>query len=218
MKIAFTYPRADRDWRFIYRDESGATLVEFAIVISIFLLLFFGLIDFGRLAFHYVNAEKAMQIAARVAAVRPPACAGVPNTHTRGTVPFGELPPDYGTSCSAGATVCTNAGEISCSGVATNATANEIWGLINGGFPNNATIANIRFRYSYDNNLGFLGGPYVPVVTAEIQNLNFRFLSPLGALVGLAGGTADPGLGADIVFPSMSVSLPAEDLALGNDG
>ena len=58
------------------RDESGTTLVELAIVLPVFLLLFLGLIDFGRLGQEYVMAEKAMQLAARTAVVRPAACAG----------------------------------------------------------------------------------------------------------------------------------------------
>lgn len=218
MRISFTYSRLRDDLRLVYRDENGSTMIEFGVVLSVFLLLFFGLIDFGRLGFHYVQAEKAMQVAARVAAVRPPVCAGVPETHTRGATAPGTLPPDYGTSCRAGATVCVNPGTITCSGNAANPTANEVWTLIAGALPNNADVTNIQFSYSYDNNLGFLGGPYVPVVTVELQNLNFQFLSPLGALVGLTGAVADPGLGADIPFPPMSVSLPAEDLNSGNDG
>jgi len=218
MSILHTYAQIKNGLHLAYRDESGATLVEFGIVLAVFLLLFFGLIDFGRLGFHYVHTEKAMQIAARVSAVRPPACPGVPEVHVRGTVAPGTLPPKFGTSCGSGATVCTNPGTITCSGSAANPTANEIWTLISGALPNDAGIDNLRFSYSYDNNLGFLGGPYVPVVTVEVQNLNFQFLSPLGALVGLAGGAANPGLGADIPFPPMSVSLPAEDLAMGNDG
>ena len=200
------------------QDETGATLVEFAIVLSIFLLLFFGLIDFGRLGFHYVNAEKAMQVAARVAAVRPPACPGVPLINARGPVPGGTLPPDFGTSCRAGASICANVGTISCSGSVANPTSSEIWTLIAGALPNDAAINNLKFSYTYDNNLGFLGGPYVPVVTVELQNIDFQFVSPLGALVGLTGAVASPTLGADIPFPPMSVSLPAEDLALGEDG
>jgi len=200
------------------QDEKGATLVEFAVVLSIFLLLFFGLIDFGRLGFHYVNAEKAMQVAARVSAVRPPACPGVPLINARGPTPGGTLPPDFGTSCRAGGNICANVGTISCSGSAANPTANEIWGLIAGALPNDAAVGNLKFSYTYDNNLGFLGGPYVPVVTVELQNLDFKFVSPLGTLAGLAGATASPSLGADIPFPPMSVSLPAEDLALGENG
>ena len=83
---------------------------------------------------------------------------------------------------------------------------------------NNATPANLRFRYSFDPNLGFLGGPYVPLVTVELQNLNFDFFSPLAGLASLAGATPSGNLGAAIPFPPMSVSMPGEDLALGIDG
>lgn len=218
MRMTGAYPRLKNSICVFAQDETGATLVEFAIVLSIFLFLFFGLIDFGRLGFHYVNAEKAMQVAARVAAVRLPACPGIPSINARGIVAGGTLPPDFGTSCRAGANICVNVGTVSCSGSVANPTASEIWTLIAGALPNDATIANLKFSYTYDNNLGFLGGPYVPVVTVELQNLDFQFVSPLGALAGLAGAMASPTLGADIPFPSMSVSLPAEDLALGGDG
>jgi len=40
------------------RDMGGTTLVELAIVLPIFLLIFFGLIDFGRMGAEYVMAEK----------------------------------------------------------------------------------------------------------------------------------------------------------------
>lgn len=198
------------------RDEEGATLVEFAMVIVVFLLILFGLIDFGRYAFHLVATERAMHVAARVAAVRPPACAGVPAIHTRSA--SSTTAPEFGTSCNAGADICANAGTITCAGSAGNATAAEVWGLVQGTMPNDATIADLQFSYGYDANLGFLGGPYVPVVTVELSNVTFRFVSPLAALVALAGGAADPALGADITLPAMSVSLPGEDLAQGADG
>jgi len=200
------------------RDDSGTTLVEFAFVISLFLLIFFGLIDFGRMMFHFVNAERAMHVAARVAVVRPAACFGVPDSNLRGAVPFGTTPPRFGTLCSAGATVCLDPQIPPCPGVATNATATEIWNIVQGTLPNDATITNLRFTYSFDSNLGFLGGPYIPVVTVELQNLEFEFVSPLAALVALSGGVAPAGLGANIPFPSMSTSLPGEDLAMGTEG
>ncbi|MCV6824438.1 MULTISPECIES: TadE/TadG family type IV pilus assembly protein [Halocynthiibacter] len=206
------------DWFAIWRDDRGVTMVELAIVIPLFLLLFFGMIDFGRMAFHYVTAEKAMHVAARVATVRPAACPSVPQVNARGPLQQNQVPPQFGTNCSAGANTCANPGVIACAGSAGNATANEIWGLLQGALPNDATISNLRFVYSYDENLGFLGGPYVPVVTVELQNLNFQFVSPLGALVGLTGATAPAGLGATVSFPTMSVSMPAEDLSHGNTG
>lgn len=199
-------------------DERGTTLVELAIVIPVFLLLFLGLIDFGRLGGEYVFAEKGVQLASRIAAVRPAACNGVPLTNARGTGLIAGVQPHYGAACSAATGICANAGVQTCTGDATNATAGEIWTSIRPLMPTHATIANLRFSYAYDPRLGFLGGPYVPMVTVEIQNLNFQFATPLSALAALAGSATDPTPGATLPFPSMSTSLPAEDLALGNNG
>ncbi|MBY6057149.1 pilus assembly protein [Leisingera daeponensis] len=199
------------------REQDGAALVELGVAIPLFLLLFMGIIDFGRMAFHYVVAERAMNVAARVAAVRPPACAGVPEIHRRDPSASGTLP-NFGTSCRAGPDICLNAGTVTCAGSAANATANEIWALVRGAMPPDATIAALSFSYSYDGSLGFLGGPYVPVVTVELQNQTFEFVSPLGRLAALAGAAGGSGLGASVPFPAMSVSLPGEDLALGQSG
>lgn len=199
------------------RDQNGATLPELAMVMPLFLLIFMGMIDFGRMAFHYVAAERAMNIASRVAAVRPPVCAGVPETHVRPSTVSG-TPPEFGTSCRAGAGICADPGTVSCSGTATSATATEIWALVQGAMPVSADVSNLSFSYAYDSNLGFLGGPYVPVVTVGLQNVDFEFLTPLGGLVALTGAAADPSLAATVPFPPMSVSLPGEDLAQGSSG
>lgn len=216
------------------RDEDGATLVEFALVISLFLLIFFGLLDFGRLAYHLVTAERAMQSAARIAAVRPAACPGVPNTISRN--PAAPAEADYGTSCgAAGGPYCLapNDGDpIECEGDATNPTAAEVWAQVRYALPGTATIDNLCFSYTYNDRMGFLGGPYVPVVTVRLQNVSFQFVTPLSALAGLAVPTpditeCDPTpkplpvecqTGQCITLPSMSVSLPGEDLAQGGNG
>jgi hypothetical protein len=199
------------------RDESGSVMVEFALVLPLFLLLLFGLIDFGRLGYEYVMAAKATDLATRTAVARPPACPGVPEANARGSVTGLVVPPRFGTACGSGANVCAAPVTVTCTGTSTNATASEIWARVDGLMPSNATVANLRFSYAYDPNLGFLGGPYVPVVTVEITELEFQYVSPLGALATFAGGDWD-GFRSSITFPSMSTSLPAEDLALGNSG
>lgn len=199
----------------IWRDEKGAVLVEFAIAIPLFLLLFFAILDFGRMAYRYVAAEKAMQVAARIAAVRPPACGGVPNFNTSALQP----PPQLGSSCASGANFCVTPATVTCTGSAGNPTAAEVWARVQGVLPNNATIANLRFSYEAEPRIGFLGGPYVPIVTTELQDLDFEFVTPLGQLGALASGGASNGLGdAAVPFPLISVSVPAEDLALGENG
>lgn len=205
------------------KDDRGVTLVELAILLPLFLLLFFGLIDFGRMSAEYVMANKAMHHAARIAAARPPVgaqyCGGVivPTTYARGTVTPGTIPPRFGTSCSAGATICANPGNAICTGNIADPTVNEIWTAINPLLPAGSTPDRLRFRYEFDPNLGFLGGPYIPIVTVELQNLNFQFVTPLGGLAALAGASGST-LPNSVPFPAMSTSLPAEDLALGNNG
>lgn len=199
-----------------FRDaEDGAFLVEYTMALMFFLLLFFALLDFGRMAFHYVTANRAMHVAARVAAVRPPACPGVPTINQRGPVSPSTVPPRYGARCSSGANVCADGGTVVCTGDAGNTTSSEIWALVQGTLPNDSTIANLRFSYTYDSDMGFLGGPYTPMVTVELTNINFDFVTPLAAFVRLTNGTPSANLGASVPFPSMSVSMPGEDLSHG---
>jgi Flp pilus assembly protein TadG len=118
-----------RRLRELGKDDSGTTLVEFAIVFVIFLVVMFALVDFGRLAYRFVVADKAMQIASRVATVRPAACPGVPESYSRGGS-TAEPPYRFGTSCNADSGICNNPGTITCSGDASNATAVEVWNRI----------------------------------------------------------------------------------------
>ena len=197
------------------RETRGAVMVEFAIVISLFFFLFFGTIDLGRLFSSFVLGESGADVAVRTAVVRPPACVGVPDRHTRGTAASA---PRFGSSCSAVAGTCASVATISCAGNAANATAAEVWARIAPLMPIGTTIANLQFTYTFDPNLGFLGGPYTPMVTVDLSPPAFQFISPLGALAG-AAGAANPGsLGSAITYPTFSVSLPAEDLALGIAG
>lgn len=199
------------------RDEAGAALVEFTLAIALLLLLFFGLIDFGRLAYHWTAAEKATSIAARIASVRPSACTGVllPETYGRGS----NTTLRFGTTCAV-AGACTTPAPVTCLGAAGNATVDEIWGRIAPLLPNDATPANLRFRYAsdYGRSMGFLGGPYVPAVTVELTGLVFRFATPLSGLANLASGTTGSTISDDIQIPSMSVTLPGEDLNVGTTG
>lgn len=204
--------------RFV-RQESGAAMLEYAIVLPLFLLLILGIIDFGRYSGNFVMVQKALERGARIAAVRPAVCAGVPQTHVRAPVGAGEIPPKFGTSCSAG-TVCENPGPITCPLDTNNATGAEIWNRIAAVMPNGVTATQVSVSYAYDPNLGFVGGPYVPLVTVELTTATFDFVTPLGALATLASGVVNPN-GAPsgtVPFPAMSVTLPGEDLNLGNNG
>jgi Flp pilus assembly protein TadG len=53
----------------LFRSTSGASGAEFALVLPLFLVLLFGIIDAGRFLWEYNQAEKATQVGARVAVV-----------------------------------------------------------------------------------------------------------------------------------------------------
>lgn len=215
------------------RNEGGATLVEFALVLALFLLLFFGLIFFGIATYTYVTAEKAVQIAARIAIVRPPVCPGVPTVNNvRGSVFY-----EFGTRCSV-ADACGPQPNVQCraseaaTGTPGEATVTEIWAAIEPLLPNGAMPIHLRFSYDYPQApyepIGFLGGPYTPIVTVELDpqggpgtadDLKLLAANPLRLLRGLgrlaSGGTEDETADPDVDFPLISVSLPGEDLAQG---
>lgn len=229
--------------RTLWRNEDGASLIEYSIVLALFLLVFFGMIDFGRLGFNWVMTEKAMQRAARIATVRPPVCANVPEIHE-----FGSTGARYGTLCRVGPGTCDPVPERACIlmdntayatvdtqakcdalNANTSTTAQEIWCILQPILPGNAAPDNIRVSYAFDQNLGFLGGPYTPMVEVSIVTttntvangdpLDFTFLTPLGGLAALAGGVANGvDVGNTMPFPDMSVSLPGEDLNHGSNG
>jgi len=54
------------------RTETGQALVEFTMILPIFLMLFFGLVDFGRAFYTWLIVTNAAREGARVAAVQAP--------------------------------------------------------------------------------------------------------------------------------------------------
>lgn len=210
---------AHRSRRF-WGDRCGAVMLEYALVLPLFLLLLFALVDFGRYGSDFVMTQKALERGVRLAAVRPPACPGVPETHARvAQQGGGTTPPRFGTPCRFGA-VCADPGTISCGLDLNNVTARAIWDRIRDVVPNTVEPAEVTVSYSFDERLGFLGGPYVPLVTLELTGASFDFVTPLAGLAVLAapGSLSGSDLGGRVPFPNMSVTLPAEDLALGSAG
>lgn len=63
--------------RRLLRSTSGAGAAEFAVVLPLFLVLLFGIVDGARFVWEYNKAEKATQVGARVAAVTNVLSAGL---------------------------------------------------------------------------------------------------------------------------------------------
>jgi Flp pilus assembly protein TadG len=93
------------------RRGHGQSLVEFALVIPIFLLIFMGIVDFGRAIFTYNSLSNAARDGARVAIVDQTVTGGIPagateaanQATTLGIDPATDVDVDYtlpdGTAC-----------------------------------------------------------------------------------------------------------------------
>lgn len=71
------------------KDESGIQLVELAIVLPVFLLLFGATAEFGRFFYEYTTVAKAARVGARYLATA--AVNGVEDTRARNLVVYGNL-------------------------------------------------------------------------------------------------------------------------------
>lgn len=60
--------------RTIRRDRRGVTAIEYAIVLPLFLMLVFGIIESGRLMWYQVSLQRATAMAARCGALATTGC------------------------------------------------------------------------------------------------------------------------------------------------
>lgn len=194
-------------------DESGGPLAEFALVIGFLFMVGIFVFEITRFFTQLAMAEYATHQAARRVAVRPPVCAGVPEINQRDPGAGGP-PARFGTLCSAGGQCATPATAI-CTGVAGNAVVDEIFRLVRPLLPVDATPANLEFRYE-PSGLGFLGGPYIPVISVSLREVEHDFIMPLGAM--FAPWSGGGGGNASLALPPLTATMPGEDLNVGNGG
>jgi hypothetical protein len=67
----------------LVRDERGGPLAEFALVIGLLFVVAIFVFEMSRFFMQAAMAEYATHLAARVAAVRPPVCPGLPDFNER---------------------------------------------------------------------------------------------------------------------------------------
>jgi len=197
--------------RLLIRDERGGPLAEFALVIGLLFIVAIFVFEMSRFFMRAAMAEYATHLAVRIAAVRPPVCPGVPEFNERASGSEAR----FGTMCS-GTSACAVVTPQSCSGTAGNPVVDEIFGTIQPLLPNDATPANLQFRYE-STGLGFLGGPYVPMTSVSLQDLQHEFILPLGQLFAPWGGGGAGGSGAVLLSP-LTAAMPGEDLNVGTNG
>jgi Flp pilus assembly protein TadG len=196
--------------RVFIRDERGGPLAEFALVIGLLFVVGIFVFETSRFFMRAAMAEYATHLAARIAAVRPPVCPGVPDFNERA----GGSTARFGTMCSDPSAPCAAVATQTCTGTAGNAVVDEIFGIVQPLLPSDATAAALQFQYEAAN-LGFLGGPYVPMTSVSLQNLQHDFILPLAQLFAPWGGAG--GTGAVPLGP-LTATMPGEDLNVGTDG
>jgi hypothetical protein len=192
------------------RSTCGASAAEFALVLPLFLILLFGVVDGGRFLYEYNEAEKATQVGARVAIVTNVLSPELNEENYAGqTTPGGvkintgdRIPYDaLGTiKCTSTACSCETAPCPSGLGTVDSDTFNDVLVARMKQIYPAIEAENVEVRYS-GSGFGFAGSSedleISPLVTVTLTGLEFR---PITAL-----------LFASIDMPTFSTTLTAED-------
>lgn len=204
--------------RHLPRSTSGAGAAEFALVLPVFLVLLFGIIDGARFVWEYNRAEKATQVGARVATVTNVLSTGLRDEDYAGQsvggttiVPGGRIPAE-----ALGSIKCTNTG-CTCEaspcpsslGILDSTTFNDVLVQRMREIYPAIQAQNVEVRYS-GSGFGFAGSAssgggggatepmeISPLITVTLTGLEFRPITSL--------------LFASIPMPAFATTLIAED-------
>lgn len=204
------------------KDTAGATMVEFAIVISLLLLVVGGLFDFTFAYWQWNMAVKAVERAARIAAVSDPVAGGAAAWAKMNTITTiaGDPYPAGSFDCVCTTSGCTagpagpcplafNAAALNTivygrgNGAACNRAAPNVYAIGMCNLSNFITPAKVSIEYSATG-IGFQGKPCgpIPTITVQLQNVQFGYFF-LRGLMNLANAT----------FPPVKTTITGEDLS-----
>lgn len=204
--------------RRLLKSRSGSSAAEFALVLPLFLILLFGVIDAGRFMWESNEAEKATQVGARVAIVTDVLSSGLRDEDYAGKTVGGTTlaPGDLIPAAALGSVMCTSTG-CSCEtapcpsslGTFNSATfTNVLVTRMKQMYPP-ITAANVVVRYKgsgfglAEASSGGGGGggteqmEISPLVTVSLVNVQFRPLTTLTL--------------KSITMPNFATTLTAED-------
>ena len=189
-------------------DRSGASGVEFALVLPLVLLFLFGIIDAGRFMWEVNKAEKATQVGARMAVVTNPIAGGLATSYIGvGGLTQGDLIPASqlgkivctNTACCNPASLCTT--PYPALGTYDSATFTAIFNRMRA-MKRDIAANNVRVSYR-GSGLGYAGDPngmdVAPLVTVELTGVQFRPITTF--------------LFATLTLPDFRTTLTAEDSA-----
>ena len=185
-------------------DESGASAVEFALVLPLFLVLLFLSIDGGRYLYNINRLEKASQYGARFAVVTYPVASDLAGIDYVGQVVDGvtltqgdRIPADALTAFTCNSTSCT--GGHTFDNTATPNYFTNILTRVQAIMPE-VQASNLTITYS-GSGLGYAGDPsgmqISPLVTVTISGLTWKPISGF--------------MFVNAPYPSISATLSAED-------
>ena len=201
------------------RDQSGAAMVEFTIVVFFFLVLTGGVVEFALGWYQWNSASKALQQGVRLASVSDPVASDLTNmTGLEGSAIPGDPMPSFLRVCNGATQTCTNGGTYSASAMNTivYGRGQNTCGTIGpDGFAGMCDIfdriqpQNVIITYQHTGGLGLAGFPggAVPTITIELIDLEYNYAFLSGLL----------GLGP-IALPPMRTTATGEDLATIADG
>lgn len=209
----------------LVQDRKGASAVEFAIIVTLLLVMVFAIMEFAVALWQWNTAETTTQLGARLAVQSDPVATGFASYSgtdagfNAGTNLTQAVLPSFSVTCTSSG--CTSSGEPS--------------DFDGGGFDSDAFAAivaemqklmpqvqaeNVAIEYSHVG-LGFAGRPgtdLVPAVSVRLTGLMFNFIV-LDSIIALMntvvlGGTGDT-LAAGIPMPAFTATLTGEDLNTG---
>lgn len=207
----------------LHRDQSGTAMIELSIVIVLFLLLTFGVVEFGYMLWQYNSAAKAAQLGARMAAVSDPVWGDLRDLEDTGT-PGAAWEIEYEVVCSGEDEECTSVGTDDVDADTYDSVAMDclVFGRSQTTPPCDTECAetgidgenglcdrynfvapeNVSITYSHTG-LGFAGRPGgpVPTITLRLTGLTFDFFA-VGALLGFQ----------QVTMPDFAVTMTGEDL------
>jgi hypothetical protein len=193
-----------------FDDQNGAVTIEYVVLLLPLLALVFTSFQIA-LAYHFsLTAQKAVELGARIAAVRDPVYTALPSENT--LVSSGEF--QVGDSCASGA--CDHmGGPYSCSGseLGTGDCDSDAFAAISNEVSRLAYLLDtddLTITYYYGA-LGFAGGPFTPIVEVKIEERPFflQFMFNLG--FGQGGSEAQ-----EVSLPAVAATSIAEDLSSTN--
>jgi len=177
-------------WRAFLRETRGASAVEFALILPIFLLFLLGIMDVGRYAWQVNQIEKATQMGVRLAAVTTMVSTDLANESYVGNS-------SCGTQLGAGDIICKGAlGTVTCTSTSCSCTVSPCPASLatyNSAAFNNVLArvqvlapyveaSNLTVEYS-GSGIGYASDPVVaiaPVVTVTVHDIPFWTFSLLG--------------------------------------